>query len=216
MSKQTWREAGPSMTLDKFFSKLTVKMQPNLNWRPLVCDGSPLTCRVFVVGYNPATSFTTPFANHWSSDWGFIREKFLEDFRHQRNQHDKLRGTRARLEIIADQFKNNFGRNSILEANIFSKPTARAKELATGDKTIFKFLMETVRPIIVLVHGRKTFHHFKRLCTSNVDRAKIFQEICWKDQRLRFLWSPHLSLVSHERAKELGNILADELKGLAQ
>src|SRR5687767_1622756 len=95
--------------LSEFQAKLETLM-PDPYVRPLVCEGSPLDCCVFVVGHNPATPFAEKFWSHRDDEKGFLREKFLEDFREIRNQPGKLKGARARLEIIASNFKREIGR----------------------------------------------------------------------------------------------------------
>jgi hypothetical protein len=44
--------------------------------RPFVCHGSPLECRVFVVGLNAATRLDQPFTAFWSDETGFDRDAF--------------------------------------------------------------------------------------------------------------------------------------------
>ena len=58
------------MKLKQFESELRSLTGPSA-LRPFVCDGSPLTCRVFIVGINPATSMTTDFWQFWRAGTGF-------------------------------------------------------------------------------------------------------------------------------------------------
>ncbi len=43
------------MDLTEFGSELEALIERPTALRPFVCDGSPLSCTVFIVGYNPAT-----------------------------------------------------------------------------------------------------------------------------------------------------------------
>ena len=52
--------------------------------RPFVCDGSPLSCNVFLVGSNPATPMYRSFWEFWSDDFGFDKASFMQAYREAR------------------------------------------------------------------------------------------------------------------------------------
>ena len=54
--------------------------------RPFVCDGSPLDCRVFLVGINPATEMSGNFWDFWDDDSGFNKEKWRERYDEERDE----------------------------------------------------------------------------------------------------------------------------------
>src|SRR4051812_21191901 len=111
--------------------------------RPFVCHGSPLTCRVFIVGFNPATAMDEPFWHYWTDDQGFDKPTFMRDYLQKRGLTEP-KGVRARIERIVAQLPPRMA----LETNICSKPTKTAAELSRDDRTtgIFRFLLETIQP----------------------------------------------------------------------
>jgi hypothetical protein len=176
--------------------------------RPFVCDGTPLKCRVFIVGYNPATAFDTPFSDHWHARTGFLRKRFLQDFRRQRNQLLKLRGTRARLETIVETFVSDFGSNLILETNIYSEPTATIKAHRGDDTRAFQFLLQRIRPDIMYVHSQKALRYFDvELTNRGFHEVSNFRRDLF-DHPLRLFASGHLSRLSLDEAASIGARLA--------
>ena len=62
------------MTLSKFRSELD-KLLPSPISRPFLCDGSPLKCRIFIVGTNSAREVEKPFWSYWSDSYGFKKAR---------------------------------------------------------------------------------------------------------------------------------------------
>src|SRR5688572_3973659 len=62
--------------LAKFRSDLE-PLLPSPYSRPFVCDGSPLNCRIFIVGTNSAKLFHEPFFSFWDPSYGFKKDDFL-------------------------------------------------------------------------------------------------------------------------------------------
>ncbi|RWO81008.1 hypothetical protein [Mesorhizobium sp.] len=124
--------------------------------RPFVCDGNPLDCRFFVVGFNPATTVGRDFWQYWSNEAGFDKYEFMRDYLRVK----KLRGARPRIEAIVEQFPSNW----CLETNICSVPTKQASDLASRDRrtAIFEFLFEAIRPELVFVHSNEPIEFFRR------------------------------------------------------
>ena len=147
------------MPLRDFRERLQSLMdQPDL--RPFVCHGSPLECRVFIVGFNPATAMVEPFWNYWNDDTGFDKPKFMRDYLQKRGFMEP-KGVRARIERIVAQLPSGMA----LETNICSKPTKTAAELTRDNRTtaIFRFLLETIRPRLVYAHSNNPIAYFEQL-----------------------------------------------------
>jgi hypothetical protein len=198
------------MTLSKFESDLKKRM-PTEYLRPFVCDGSPLACQVFVVGHNPATNFAKPFWDHWDSKSGFLRADFLRDFRLERNQPKKLKGARARLEKIVDLFTCGFGQNAILETNIYSEPTPSARQLREHDTRVFDFLLSTIGPKIVYLHGREAIQFFcPKLEFSGFEELRDITAFVEKP-RFQLLATSHLRNMRLDKAAVIGADLAKHL-----
>lgn len=119
--------------------------------RPFVCDGSPLECRAFIVGANPATA--VPFWPYWDTRSGFDKERWTGDYEALRIATGKRprSSTRERIERIiaaASPVK-------VLETNAFSVPTASIAELDARRRSdaVLRFLIEAIQPVVILAHG---------------------------------------------------------------
>lgn len=125
--------------------------------RPFVCSGSPLSCSVFLVGFNPATRLDSSFWSFWDDNHGFDRSRFI-------NEYERLRtveGVRLRLNAMVPRFPLG----SVLETNICSEPTKKAADLKPKDRRtdIFRFLFETIRPRVVFLHSNEPIKFFRTL-----------------------------------------------------
>ena len=93
------------MSLKTFREELQ-RLMPNEMARPFTCDGSPLECRIFVVGLNSATQLEYPFfARYWNDVYGFDRETFERDYQCVREKRSSTRRrgkspTRQRIEYF--------------------------------------------------------------------------------------------------------------------
>jgi hypothetical protein len=62
--------------------------------------------------------------------------------------------TRRNIVIITTYLAEH--RIKTLETNLFSKPTAKARHLLLHDKStvVFDYLLQAIKPRIILVHGK--------------------------------------------------------------
>lgn len=198
-----------SMTLREFRSQLQ-KIEKSLPGRtswPFVCDGSPLTCRIFIVGTNPARQVERQFWDFFRNDSrGFRKEEFIQEL-------EKLDGgltrTRKYIEIVVDAA----GRRDTLETNIYSYATRRASELTEEQKRtdIFKYLMRKIKPEIVLAHGGPAKNFFSECGITLVEDR--LRQVEWDGLRINLLPRKHLSYhTSYEEARKIGRKLARALE----
>lgn len=142
--------------------------------RPFVCDGDPSTCRIFIVGTNPATGMPQSFWDYWEAERGFNKARWFADYRAaQRAQGERIRlisPTRQRIEWLVESVKPW----ECLETNVYSKPTRMAAELRLKDRQnrILEFLLDAVRPAVVLAHGRAA-HRFFDLHRGDVEVLRV-------------------------------------------
>lgn len=156
------------MELEDFRIGLQNKLENQVNPRPFVCEGSPLECEVFIVGINPATTLKNDFWAFWSDDGGFNKTKWLEYYISERQLNanpekrrpNRLSNTRQRIEWITESANPV----KILETNLFAKATKKAKELTKADKenSVFYFLLETIKPKLIFIHGKKPKEYFEK------------------------------------------------------
>lgn len=126
--------------------------------RPFTCKGSPLECRLFIVGLNSATQLDQDFfSRYWNDDSGFRREVFEADYSHKRNK----KGTRPRIEAFVEAASPV----PCLETNIYAAPTRKASQLKPEGKNtdIIEYLLKTIRPAGIFVHTQKPIEFFQKL-----------------------------------------------------
>lgn len=150
------------MTLRSFREGLE-RLMPNPGARPFTCKGSPLECRLFIVGLNPATRLDKEFfRRYWNDDSGFLRDVFEADYSRKR----KKQGTRPKIEA----FVKEASPVPCLETNIYPEPTRKASQLKLEDKNtdIIEYLLKTIRPAGIFVHTPEPVEFFQKL--SGCDR----------------------------------------------
>ena len=68
------------MNLSDFENNLREILKKYSKPRPLICEGNPLECEIFIVGINSATEMNTSFWNFWSKSSGFKKTEWLESY----------------------------------------------------------------------------------------------------------------------------------------
>ncbi len=172
------------MTLEKFREGLEPLM-PSPEARPFTCTGSPLECRLFIVGLNPATQLGNFFGCYWSDDRGFLRDDFEADYSHMRKSQGKkqvVTPTRQRI----DAFVKGASPEPCLETNIYAVPTENESQLKLiKDKNtdIIKYLIKRIRPDGIFVHSHAARKLFQKLsgCKPGDEpkRVEIFERPTW-------------------------------------
>jgi hypothetical protein len=204
---------GIEVKLQSFSLQLSAHGGGRKNFRPFVCDGNPLECRAFVVGINPAS--TGEFWRFWSDARGFDRESWLKDYQILRRTACKPAesNTRTRLNLIAEAA----GPHRLLETNIYATTTAAAGQLARPDQDIepFLFLLKTIRPAAILVHGKMAQDAVERAFRTNL--GGHFKPQSFKHGDFGLTCSAavaprHLSRVSFSQARDLGNAIRQVLE----
>ena len=86
--------------LTQFSNDLAAVVGQPTALRPFVCDGSPLDCDVFIVGYNPATKMDGDWWRFWKPNYGYQKDEWFKEYCAQRG--GKVSKTRAKIENIVD------------------------------------------------------------------------------------------------------------------
>ncbi len=129
-------------------------------WRPFVCDGSPLDCKVFLVGFNPATTGLA-FKKFWNpSNRGFNKDCFLEEYKDLKKKK-KIVGTRRNIECLAEQLQSSGVH--LLETNIYAECCKSPTNLTCRSSVFLQFLLYEIRPTIVIVHGTESAKLFRAI-----------------------------------------------------
>jgi hypothetical protein len=142
------------MLLDEFETQLASVIGQPTTLRPFVCEGSPLDCEVFVVGYNPATRMDGDWWRFWKQGYGFQKSSWFAEYLAQRGHVSK---TRAKIEDIVGSLAGV----SVLEANIDARPSSKKSEYPKPVTAPFDFLLSVGRPKVVIAHGTDAVAHLQ-------------------------------------------------------
>jgi hypothetical protein len=179
------------MTLEEFEKQLAELLGRPTDLSPFVCDGSPLECQIFLVGFNPAAEMDTDFWAFWQPGRGYDKAAWYSRYKTDRAARPLKRGkglavTPTRRNI--DAFLEGAGSVRVLETNIYSGPSTDMRNLDVGgrESAPFHFLLEAIRPKVVVTHGREAndlmsrlyfggrvmpFQHFSRGVSRDAARA---------------------------------------------
>ena len=167
------------MTLDQFEVELAKVIGRPSTLRPFVCEGSPLDCEVFIVGFNPATTMEGDWWRFWKPDYGFQKRLWKQEYLKQRGGDSK---TRKLIEAIVIELSIVH----ILEANIDARPSRQKSEYRKPITTPFDYLLEACTPKVIIAHG--------------VDAVAYLQG--WAENG-KLIECEHFIYVGHERRAEI-------------
>jgi hypothetical protein len=181
--------------LDDFQPRLEGAIGKPATTRPFVCEGSPLDCRVFIVGFNPATEMAADFWEFWTPGYGFDKAAWFDAYKAERLNKPLRAGKTRRSAVsptrrVIDWICDAAAPTKCLETNIFSTASTDMNSLSGDhrDAAIFRFLVEAVKPSVIVAHGKDAGQEAERFS----DHAKI-------------LAVPHFSRGwSEKKARELG------------
>lgn len=188
--------------LEVFQQELAALIGAPTEFRPFVCDGSPLECEVFIVGFNPATPMSADFWQFWHPSKGFDKESWFEAYKKDRQARPLKPGKTRRNSVsptrrVMDWVLEGAAPYRCLETNIYSASTEQAVDLASERRITapFDFLLASIRPRVIVAHGVDAVEHVRKM---NID-AKVISV-------------SHFSRGwSREAALELGVKIKDEL-----
>lgn len=200
--------------LRQFQSDLEKLIGKPTDLRPFVCEGSPLQCRIFIVGFNPATELKRSFWDFWQSEYGFQKMEWLKVYKQERRdkplssgktRRNEISNTRRVIEwIIAEAIPVK-----CLETNIYSKPTEKARDLREQERATqpFDFLLRTIHPQVMLLHGQDAVKHIETKFKTQLKLDRM-QYIKAEWGAIEVMAVTHLSRGwSEKRAQEIGEIL---------
>ena len=207
------------MKLLEFENNLRERLKNYEKPRPLICEGNPLDCEIFIVRINAATEMNSYFWSFLSNEKGFkksewlksyILERKLKPLKPNKTRRNKLSNTRQRIEWIIESIKPI----KTLETNLFVKATPTADELKSEDRksSVFEYILETIKPKILFIHGNEVIEYFEKLYGIKIKKGKVnTYEIL--GTKTNILAMNHLSRGwSKQKSIELGKLLKSEIK----
>ncbi|WP_445656554.1 hypothetical protein [Achromobacter sp. NCFB-sbj8-Ac1-l] len=164
--------------LEMFETELSSLIGRPTDLRPFVCNGSPLSCEVFIVGLNPASPMRNGFWSFWHASYGFDKQKWLNEYIYERSIRPLKPGRTRRNKIsnsrrVIEWINCALGPAKALETNLYSAPSEEFNDLHQHKRITapFDFLLDRIRPKIVIAHGDDAISHIRKKKVS----AKIFE-----------------------------------------
>ena len=156
------------IAIDKFEQELATLIGKPSVLRPFVCEGSPLNCKVFIVGFNPATEMSADFWSFWRTGYGFDKSTWSSEYLKERQSRPLKPGKTRRPAVsntrrVIDWILQEASPVSCLETNIYAAPSEQAADLASANRLTapFDFLLDTISPNMVIVHGKDAAAHLR-------------------------------------------------------
>ncbi len=141
--------------------------------RPFVCAGNPLAATIFLVGYNPATTMDADFWWFWNASTGFDKTAWFETYKRERAAQPLKPGKSFRPAVSPtrrniETFVKSASPAVVLETNIFAVASATKPELALDDQDTapFHYLLRSIRPKVIVAHGKEAAQVVARLDTG--------------------------------------------------
>jgi hypothetical protein len=181
-------------TLAEFEQEIRILAGDKAGW-PFLCDGSPFDCQIFLVGINPVVG--VPLWDYWSPESGVNRTAWLSAYRKER----KFTQTRHRIEWLVEVIRPEA---RVLETNVFHHCSPRESGLdpKLRDPKVFTFLLETLKPKIVFVHGGLAVREFKKVTKTDFKRD-TFTKVNYKGSTFDVLSDKHLYNWSRDKVEQL-------------
>jgi len=166
--------------------------------RPFLCEGSPIGCKIFLIGINPSTPIS--FWPYWSLEYGCKKKEWLNQTRLHYNY--RLPPTRKRIEMLFDILSPY----RCLETNIYYMRSQELQLLAREkrDPQFCYYLIEKIAPKIIFVHGNEAIKHLEKLAETNLAKGQ-FKSVKLFGNSTTIYSRNHLSYqCSYKEVRELG------------
>jgi uracil-DNA glycosylase len=196
--------------LDEFERGLRARIGSPVFVRPFVCEGSPLECRAFIVGSNPATALSLDYWSFWERGYGFHRTIWAEASRAQRREAGRAEITPTRRML--GRIMKEAAPVRCLDTNVFSTPTPAERDLGPELRRtdVFDFVLDAVRPAALLAHGKEAADHLCRLLGVAQLPTERFEPVPTSWGSMRVMAARHLSRGwSYAQAEALGRALRE-------
>ena len=180
--------------IENFEKELLALIGKPTELRPFVCNGSPLQCQAFIVGFNPSTTLAADFWQFWHPGHGcgkkawfaaYLKERKLRPLRPGKTRRNTISNSRRVIEWVLE------GASPVtcLETNLYALPTEQAVDLASKLRVTapFDFLLSRINPRVIVVHGADAAAYIKskRLCGGIITVSHFSRG--WSEEKARSL-----------------------------
>ena len=139
------------------------------------------------------------FWKFWSLDRGFDKKKWFEAYVNERMdkplkpgkiRRNKVSATRQRIAWITDASKPS----ECLETNLYTIATPEAIDLEKTDmdSSVFEFLLNEIKPMVVFSHGIPAREHMELLSGDRISEGEIVETMLF-GTKTKILSMSHLS-----------------------
>jgi len=108
------------------------------------------------------------FWDFWQPGVGFDKQSWMQAYMTERAQRPLKPGRTRRKKIsntrtVIESIIGELGPNDCLETNIYAKATEEYTDLEQADRATasFDYLLETIKPQILIAHGKDAVAHVK-------------------------------------------------------
>ena len=182
------------MTLDEFEQKLRKLVSRPTDLRPFICEGSPLDCKVFIVGFNPATPMSSDWWEFWRAGYGYDKAAWFDRYKADRMAAPLKKGKTRRQTIspsrrVIEAIVKAAAPVRVLETNIYPPPTTEMAGLPKGkrDTELLRFLLKTIQPTMIVTHGKQAAEVVQDLNPSGMIRKEDHFSRGWSNDKARDL-----------------------------
>ena len=185
------------MDLKKFRTEMQQRLSEqqldNVKVRPFICSGSPLNCKIMMVGYNPAREVNLDVfdTDIWHDDIGFDRESFAEHY-DIASYNDDLQWNRNHIfqQNLIDEISNH----PVIETYLYSVITAKKTLLSPQHKHthLFDWLYGILKPVLIITQNMDVIKYFEREANKTLV-TNTFNAITYRDLHCVILPISHLS-----------------------
>lgn len=173
--------------------------------RPFICSGTPVGCAVAEIGINPGTP--TPFWPHWSIARGFDKDGWLTDYL---TRHGKFGPTRRNIDL----FSRSLYPIRCIELNLYDRFSPRAADLPLELRRtdLLDYMLEAVRPRLILVHGDAPAEYLCQLFGTQLVKDR-FTPVRYRDLSLDvFQARSHFMKTSKDYVRDLASTFAQRVE----
>jgi len=167
IGKLGYQRNGEKMVTLEDIDKKINELPEHQEARPFLCEGSPIDCKIFLIGLNPATPIS--FWPYWSVEHGCNKKEWLDQTLLHYNYC--LPPTRKRIEMLFDILSPY----RCLETNIYYM---RSKELQLlpkkyRDPQLCYYLIKKIAPKFIFVNGEEAIKHLENLSGKSLPKREF-------------------------------------------
>jgi hypothetical protein len=158
-----------------------------------------LECSGFIVGENPATALSRDWWHYWSSGYGFRKSEWLRDYIEERQRlppkpgkkrRQKMSSSRRTIEWVVE----GAAPLRCLETNVATEEAETPKALQGRDAglAVLEFLLQEIRPCVVVAHGDTAIAHLGTLGGCKISWGHEADAL-YKGHAFRLIATAHFS-----------------------